>query len=185
MPCMEVLVVPAAPQTALLCRVRVPADAVGYLVHPIERLSGGHQVCAGPHIHPVLMRIADMAHPAHVPRLFFLSDVLQSPVSPGDLMTGPVAEMSRRSLLLVLFNGSLHVQWLGTNDAQNWSTAQSLGVKKAAARQFTCTRRFVEACRVAQVCPTDGGGQFLLRAAAQHHRNPAHGHWPMPVPRWR
>lgn len=96
MPNMEVLVVHAAPQTALPRSVLAPTDTVGYPVDTVKRLFSRDQVRARLDIRPVLLRVVDGAQPAEVFDLPFAPEVLRLPVAPGNLMTLSEVATDRR-----------------------------------------------------------------------------------------
>lgn len=125
---MEILVICAAPPAALPRRVLSPIDAVEYPVHSTKCLFKSDQVRAGPNNRPLLVLVVEMTQPAEV---FFVPrspDLRQAPTVPGVLTTRAAAVTSRRSLLLVLLNGSLPGGCLNTDGAPDWNRVEPLGV---------------------------------------------------------
>lgn len=130
MPHSKLLVVRAASEAALSCRVFASTDAAGYPVHLIKRLFEGEQVRARLENRPVRVRVVEKAQRAEVLDLSFTLVLRQVPATSRYIETTTLAPMSLLRLFLVLLNGSLHGWRLGTNSAPERNSADPPGVKK-------------------------------------------------------
>lgn len=82
-----VLVAGAITEPAYPCRLLGPADASGYLVHPVRRCLEDDQVRAGPDIRPGLLCVVERTQQAETIYLFITSDWFQVTTPSGNLTT--------------------------------------------------------------------------------------------------